>query len=106
MFCPWRLRVSSTKPNSDNWAIWGLALSALSALLKCSNTWSWSFWESMSIKSTIITPAIFRIRSCLAISVAASQFVHNTVSLAVAERVNEPELTSTTVKASVGSIIT
>ena len=41
-----------------------------------------------------------------AISIAASQLVHNTVSRAFAERVKEPELTSITVRASVGSMIT
>jgi len=57
------------------------------------------------MKSMIITPPIFLSFNCLAISIAASQFVHKTVSLEFAERVNEPELTSITVKASVGSIM-
>ena len=40
------------------------------------------------------------------ISTAASQLVQSTVSRELAERVKEPELTSMTVRASVGSIIT
>ena len=57
------------------------------------------------MKSIIITPPIFLNFNCLAISTAASQLVHRTVSRELAERVKEPELTSITVKASVGSII-
>ena len=53
----------------------------------------------------IITPPIFLSFSCLAISIPASQFVQSTVSRALAERVKEPEFTSITVSASVGSIM-
>ena len=59
----------------------------------------------MSIKSTTITPPIFLNFICLEISRAASQFVHKTVCLEFADLVKDPELTSITVKASVGSII-
>ena len=60
----------------------------------------------MSMKSTITTPPILRSRSWRAISTAASQLVQSTVSRALAERVKEPEFTSITVRASVGSMIT
>ncbi len=53
----------------------------------------------------MITPAILRRRNCRAISVAASQLVQRTVSRAVADRVNDPELTSITVRASVRSMM-
>ena len=59
----------------------------------------------MSMKSTITTPPMLRSFSWRAISTAASQLVHSTVSRALAERVNEPELTSITVSASVGSMM-
>ena len=58
------------------------------------------------MKSITTTPPMLRSLSWRAISTAASQLVHNTVSRALADRVNEPELTSMTVSASVGSMIT
>ena len=59
----------------------------------------------MSIKSTTITPPIFLNFICLEISTAASQLVHKTVCRELADLVNDPEFTSITVRASVGSII-
>ena len=58
------------------------------------------------MKSMMITPPMLRSLSCRAISIAASQLVYRTVSRALADRVKEPEFTSITVSASVGSMIT
>ena len=58
------------------------------------------------MKSMITTPPMLRSFSWRPISTAASQLVQSTVSRELAERVKEPELTSMTVSASVGSIIT
>ncbi len=94
----------SSKPKRDILLVWMRALSLLTASLSCCSTERWFLWLRMSIKSITISPPKSRIRSCRAISSAASRLVFNAVSSISAPFVARAELMSIEIMASVWSI--
>ena len=95
---------TSSNPNLEILAIWILALSEETALLKAFSTFFCDSSFSISIKSITINPPTSLNLNCLAISLADSKFVLRAVSSISLPLVDRAELISIVVIASVGSI--
>ena len=98
----WRL--ISIKPKREILLTCTLALSASRASFILFSTRRWFLNSTMSIKSITTRPPISLIRSCLAISSAASRLVFKAVSSISDPRVDLAEFMSIDTNASVGSI--
>ena len=103
---PKRLRVICTRPSEVTSETWWRVRSRARASVSLRNTRSRLDSSTMSMKSTMIMPPMSRNRICRTISSAASKLLRVTVSSRLPpEPVNLPVFTSTTVIASVCSMI-
>jgi len=96
-----RCRDISSRPKRDRRPIWMRARSIFMASRRRSSTSRWFFGDSMSMKSMTISPPMSRMRSCRAISSAASRLVLVAVVSMSEPRVARAELMSIDTSASV-----